>query len=119
MLRLGAGIPLIYFAIASQFCSASRERAPAVLHLLGGLAGTLLIIGLWTPVAGCFVAGAELWILFLHPFPEHAYPLEQIFLLVLGGALALLGPGAWSVDARLFGRKLFVQDLEPRSRQPP
>jgi putative oxidoreductase len=23
----------------------------------------------------------------------------------LGAALAMLGPGAWSVDARLFGRK--------------
>jgi hypothetical protein len=24
---------------------------------------------------------------------------------VLGGTLALIGPGAWSIDARLFGRK--------------
>jgi putative oxidoreductase len=24
---------------------------------------------------------------------------------VLGGTLAMIGPGAWSIDARLFGRK--------------
>ena len=115
-MRLGAGISLIYFAIEGLLRAAPGEPASAVLHLLGGLAGTLLIVGLWTPVAGGFVAGAQLWILFSRLFPEHGYPFEQIFLLVLGGALALLGPGAWSVDARLFGRKLFVQDLEPGGR---
>ena len=115
-MRLGAGIPLIYFAIERLLRAVPGETAPAVLYLLGGLAGTLLILGLWTPVAGGFVAGAQLCILFSRPRPDHAYPFEQIFLLVLGGALALLGPGAWSVDARLFGRKLFVQNLEPRSR---
>jgi len=28
-----------------------------------------------------------------------------IILAVLGGTLAMIGPGAWSLDARLFGRK--------------
>jgi hypothetical protein len=28
-----------------------------------------------------------------------------ILLGTLGAALAMLGPGAWSIDARLFGRK--------------
>ena len=116
MLRLGSGIPLIYFAIENVLRTAPGGPVYVVLHLAGGLAGTLLIIGLWTPIAGGFVAGTQLWTLFSRPFPEHGYPFAQIFLLVLGGALALLGPGAWSVDARLFGRKLFVQDLEPRSR---
>jgi len=27
---------------------------------------------------------------------------------VLGAALAMVGPGAWSIDARLFGRKHIV-----------
>ncbi|HEX8765158.1 MAG TPA: hypothetical protein VF740_08355 [Candidatus Acidoferrum sp.] len=29
----------------------------------------------------------------------------HLLLAVLGASLAMLGPGAWSVDARLFGRK--------------
>ena len=116
MLRLGSGIPLIYFAIENVLRTNPGEPIRLLLYLAGGLVGTLLIIGLWTPIAGGFVAGAQLWALFTRFFPEQGYPFVQIFLLVLGGALALLGPGAWSVDARLFGRKLFVQDLDPKSR---
>jgi putative oxidoreductase len=32
-------------------------------------------------------------------------PWMHVRLGALGAALAMLGPGAWSVDARLFGRK--------------
>jgi putative oxidoreductase len=33
--------------------------------------------------------------------------LIHIFLAVLAAGVAMLGPGAWSIDARLFGRKRF------------
>ena len=32
-------------------------------------------------------------------------------LAVLGASLAMIGPGAWSLDARLFGRKQIEPDL--------
>jgi putative oxidoreductase len=64
-------------------------------------AGALLLAGLWTPVAGTWVAGIEVWKVFLHP----GDPWICILLGTLGAALAMLGPGAWSVDARLFGWK--------------
>jgi hypothetical protein len=47
------------------------------------------------------VAVIALWSAFLHP----ADPLSWILLGTLGAALALLGPGGWSADARLFGWK--------------
>jgi uncharacterized membrane protein YphA (DoxX/SURF4 family) len=47
------------------------------------------------------MALAELFIAFSYP----ADPWKHILLGALGIALAMLGPGAWSVDARLFGRK--------------
>jgi hypothetical protein len=34
----------------------------------------------------------------------------HVFLAVLSVSVAMLGPGAWSVDARLFGRKRFDID---------
>ena len=105
LLRLGAGIPLIYFAIASLLVPESRELARLVLGGLGAIAGVLLIIGLWTPVAGAVVAVTQLWVLFSQPFSKHTYPFLHVFLALLGAALAMLGPGAWSIDARLFGRK--------------
>jgi len=66
-------------------------------------AGTaaLLLAGLWTPVAGGLMAAVELYFAFSHS----ADPRMHMLVGALGVALAMLGPGAWSVDARLFGRK--------------
>jgi putative oxidoreductase len=44
---------------------------------------------------------AEIYLAFAHS-PD---PWMHILLGILSAALAMLGPGAWSVDARLFGRK--------------
>ena len=68
-------------------------------------AGILLLAGLWTPIAGALAAGVELWCAFSQRFSQTGDPLTHILLVTLGAAVALLGPGAWSVDARLFGWK--------------
>jgi putative oxidoreductase len=69
--------------------------------LIDAAAGLLLGAGLWTPIAGgvaaiiglggAFWRSGDLW--------------SHISLAILGAGLAMLGPGAWSVDAHLFGRK--------------
>jgi putative oxidoreductase len=41
----------------------------------------------------------------------------HIFLAILAVSVAMLGPGAWSIDARLFGRKRFDID-RTRGRRP-
>ena len=71
-------------------------------------AGLLLLVGLWTPIVGTLVAPIEVWKLFLHDGDPWIY----ILLGTLSAALAMLGPGAWSIDARLFGWKRI--DLPPR-----
>ena len=105
VMRLGAGIPLIYFSIAGLMGPDLGQPARIALDAVGAVGGILLLIGLWTPIAGAAVALAQLVILFSQPFSKHTYPFLHVFLPVLGVALALLGPGAWSIDARLFGRK--------------
>jgi hypothetical protein len=60
-----------------------------------------LLIGLWTPLAGVLIAVAELGLAVLHP----AEPWMNVHFAAIGAALAMLGPGSCSVDARLFGRK--------------
>ena len=50
---------------------------------------------------GALVAIAELWIVFARFDPSWV----PILLATFGATLAMIGPGAWSVDAKLFGRK--------------
>jgi uncharacterized membrane protein YphA (DoxX/SURF4 family) len=70
-------------------------------QIVGACAGMLLLIGLWTPVVGTLIAAVELWIALSHV----GDPWMPIVLAILGGTAAMIGPGAWSVDARLFGRR--------------
>ena len=90
-------IPLVQIS-AGPFVSV--EPLSLSLQLLTAACSALLIIGLWTPIAGAFMALCELSLLL---FTSGAS--MNIVLAALGAALAMLGPGAWSVDARLFGRK--------------
>jgi putative oxidoreductase len=79
----------------------------AVPELMGAAAGALIIAGLWTPVTGIFVSAVQGWIAFYRPNGA----LIPIVLAVLGLSLAMIGPGAWSIDALLFGRKQITTDL--------
>jgi len=70
-------------------------------HIIGACAGILFLVGLWTPVAGMLIAVAQLWIAVTHL----SDPWISIILATIGGTSAMLGPGAFSVDARLYGRR--------------
>jgi putative oxidoreductase len=103
LLRLLTGITLIYFGITS-----AREAALlviGVLQVIRVVAGVLILIGLWTPVAGTVVTIVNLLLAFAYHAPHLSDVLILVMQAVLGGALAMIGPGAWSIDARLFGRK--------------
>ena len=72
-----------------------------ILQVVGAAAGLLLLGGLWTPVVGVLAGIVEVWIAFSQPGGQSA----AIMLATLGISLAMIGPGAWSIDARLYGRK--------------
>jgi putative oxidoreductase len=98
-MRLVAGIALVNGGVAGM--RGEPRLAPALTHALAVCAGILLLAGLWTPVAGVLVAVINLWKTFSQP----GDPWIPILLGTVGIGLALVGPGAWSVDARLFGWK--------------
>ena len=70
-------------------------------HIIGACAGVLLLLGLWTPFAGTLIALVEFWLAMTHA----SNPWISILLATVGGTSAMLGPGAFSLDARLFGRR--------------
>jgi putative oxidoreductase len=99
LLRLGAGTVLTHDGLA-ELLSASQWHEMVRQSLTTG-AGILLLIGSFTPIAGVLVVIAEVWTAL-----SRADSLRTcIVLATAGAALAMLGPGVWSIDARLFGRK--------------
>ena len=103
----GIGLLLQRVVIAVVlFCAALRHTGEAshlslvVPHVIGVCAGILLLIGLWTPICGTLIAVVELWVAYASG--RAGIP---IVLATLSATLAMIGPGAWSIDARLFGRK--------------
>ena len=71
--------------------------------------GVLLLGGLLTPVVALLVAAGGIALSFSAiPLPNQNFfsgNLAIINLIVLALALAALGPGAFSLDARMFGRR--------------
>ena len=96
--RLVTGAGLLYAGIVQLGAPAGTLM---IADMAGAVLGLFIVMGLWTPMTGALVAAVELWILIEIP-GDIWMPLT---LAVLGSTLALIGPGALSIDARLFGRK--------------
>src|SRR6185295_16503871 len=107
LLRAAAAIPLVYAGVLT-----AASPSPVILEVVTAGSAILLLIGLWTPLAGTLITVAELGLAFLHP----AEPWTYIHFATMGAALAMLGPGGCSLDARLFGRKQ-IQIPRHRSHQ--
>ena len=101
----GAGLSLLRAATAIPLVCAGlltlASPSPVFLEMVAAGAAILLLIGLWTPIAGTLIAVAELALAVLHP----AESWMSIHFAAMAAALAMLGPGRYSLDARLFGRK--------------
>jgi putative oxidoreductase len=99
LLRLVAGTTLIAHGIQKIQTVQPMEQAILEILLIGD--GALLVAGLWTPIAGSLVVILGLW----DTLAQHGNLSSYVLLASIGAALALLGPGAWSFDAWLFGWK--------------
>lgn len=99
LLRIVAGGLLIQDGVTILF---GPPQGPlAVLFVLAALAGVFLLAGLWTPVAAFISAAAECATLGA-PFVN---PRFALLIAAVALSLVMLGPGHWSVDALLFGRR--------------
>ena len=96
-LRLGTAVALVHDGVTGFVASPHHF----LRLLIDAAVGLFLAAGLWTPIAGGLAAIIGLW----GAFWRSGDLWSHILLAILGAGLAMLGPGAWSIDAHLFGRK--------------
>jgi uncharacterized membrane protein YphA (DoxX/SURF4 family) len=110
-------------AIVYGFSLVGSPQATPGAWLTGiaaAMTGTCLLAGFLTPIAsGVLALGALASALsWLPPLPVSLLDTKWIVALVLAVAAAVvpLGPGALSLDARLFGRREIIIPRSPRPR---
>ena len=69
--------------------------------LVASVAALFLFLGLWTPLAGTTISVVGIWI-FFSVCSGHS---TAIIVAAFGATVAMIGPGMWSIDAKLYGRK--------------
>jgi putative oxidoreductase len=109
VLRLAVASFALHSSLAQMGAGASNLQMAVGVITAG--AGLLLLVGLWTPLAAAPVAILCGWRL----ISQTGSSWEAF----LGGSialgLALLGPGAYSVDARSYGRRRISIDDSKRA----
>jgi putative oxidoreductase len=101
ILRFAAGLSLAAVAhVAGDLAGAASLFARSAV---GGVA-VLICIGLWTPLVAVAGWAIQLIVITL----GRRFELSLVVCAAVSLSLAMLGPGAWSVDARLFGRKRII-----------
>ena len=113
VLRLAAGIALV--VQGTQGLLAQPPLMEILVHAVSIGIGMLLAVGLWTQYAGVVLVVDALW----HVYVDGP-SFRWMLLAAMGGALTLLGPGAWSIDARRFGwRRVELRNGNGKGRDPP
>jgi putative oxidoreductase len=77
---------------------------PYLLHFAVLVVAALLFLGFGTPYAAIGEVAVQVGNMAL----ERRYDEATLIAIALGVALAMLGPGACSLDARIFGRKRII-----------
>lgn len=104
ILRVCAGLSLFDHAGLGEVASYA-----GVVTICAVLVGGCLTLGYCTPIASALQGASQVWaIAFASRFDSC-----HLVLAAVGASVTMLGPGAWSIDARLYGRKRIDIDDRP------
>ena len=96
---------VVAITVIVEICKRSIPGWAPVIDAFVGLLGLLLFLGFLTPYCAALSCFLELAFLVITGIPN-GFPLGISAL--TSGCVAVLGPGAYSLDARFFGRKLIT-----------
>ena len=99
LLRTVAAAPLLYRSI--DFLGGFVLAPILAVDLLALFCGILIALGLCTPLAAFLQFCLEAWL----ALRSGTLLGDHLILATIGVSLCMLGPGAWSIDAHLFGRR--------------
>ena len=115
-----AAIGIVALVQSGFYLSQATMSSPAIwlVGLTGLASGGMLLAGLVTPIAGV-VAGLGFLGIGFSVFPATSpnlfeARLSAIFAVIMTTAIVFLGPGAFSLDAVLFGRREIIIPQGPR-----
>ena len=89
-----------------------------MVGVLAVASGALLLIGFLTKAASVLTGLSSVGLFWVSALPLNSFDtrLSLLFVIVMTAAIILLGPGAFSLDSRLFGRR---EIIIPHNTRPP
>jgi uncharacterized membrane protein YphA (DoxX/SURF4 family) len=109
LMRNMVGAWMIVQAVAYFGGAEERDLLAYAAGALAAISGVLLVLGFLTPIASIVASAWSLkaaWLILSTAGLYEAGPLLRPGVVAL--ALALIGPGAISIDCRLFGRRQII-----------
>ena len=115
---VGLGLLLLRLIVAAWFFETGirmtgASSAALFFALILMSSATLLTVGLGTPACASAGAVCSIVLLLLQQKPDQWFPV--LLLAALSSSLALLGPGGYSLDARLSGWRTITLPSRPPS----
>jgi uncharacterized membrane protein YphA (DoxX/SURF4 family) len=112
LLRSGVGLTFLFYSLAYFVRIGGLEFETIVVAVVALVSGVLLLIGFVTPIATVLAALMSLGVAFawfVTPLPNILSPDPALaFVALIAISLFFLGPGAFSLDARRYGRREII-----------
>ena len=109
LLRVTCSAPLWVIGTAKLW--GEPVDAALWIQLFSCLTAALILVGFWTPIA----ASCQAVLQGVLAFAGETFESTPLIFALIGVSLLMLGPGSWSIDARLYGRKRIDLDRSPRA----